>query len=317
MHRLVRRVPVISTACVPMLAVLLLGGCREDLIGATPVDTDADPTVVDTTVDLQSGDSVDADGPAEVDPDAAGDAEQALPETEGAQSAVQQRPATDGGSAGRRSQLPEGGSPRTSPGEAGPPRDAPSSTPEPSPTTAPGAGRNADRAAPGGGFESASPRQTGPRPPAGGGERADRGDRGAGLFERQDANGDGLLSRNEIPEQVRERIMAADANGDGALSREELREAMPRGPRAPGGEEVSPEERRARMMERLDANGDGKLQVSELPERMRERMAQADVNHDGVLSDQEMEALGESWRERRGDGAGGFSGRPRRGGDQD
>ena len=40
----------------------------------------------------------------------------------------------------------------------------------------------------------------------------------------------------------------------------------------------------AALVQRFDANKDGKLQVTELPERMRARLADADVNKDGVLT---------------------------------
>lgn len=46
----------------------------------------------------------------------------------------------------------------------------------------------------------------------------------------------------------------------------------------------------ARFVEKLDANKDGKLQISELPERKRERMGAADTNKDGVLTSDEMKA---------------------------
>ncbi len=94
--------------------------------------------------------------------------------------------------------------------------------------------------------------------------------------------------------------MAADANGDGAVSPEELRSAMPRPERRLRAENVSPEERRQRMIERLDANGDGKLQVDELPERMRGAFRGADTNADGVLSVEEMQQAREALRGRRG-----------------
>jgi hypothetical protein len=46
----------------------------------------------------------------------------------------------------------------------------------------------------------------------------------------------------------------------------------------------------ARMMERLDANGDGKLAVSELPERAQRRFGDADQDRDGFLSVEEIKA---------------------------
>ena len=58
---------------------------------------------------------------------------------------------------------------------------------------------------------------------------AGRGFDPAALLER-DADSDGKLSRDELPEQMLRRFDRIDANGDGFLDREEL-EAMPRGPR--------------------------------------------------------------------------------------
>jgi Ca2+-binding EF-hand superfamily protein len=52
----------------------------------------------------------------------------------------------------------------------------------------------------------------------------------------------------------------------------------------------------ARMIERFDRNGDGRLEVSELPPHMQERLAAADTNHDGVLSPEELHAHFEARR---------------------
>jgi hypothetical protein len=46
----------------------------------------------------------------------------------------------------------------------------------------------------------------------------------------------------------------------------------------------------ARMIQRFDANGDGSLQVSELPAPMQQRLAADDANHDGVLAVDELAA---------------------------
>ncbi len=46
----------------------------------------------------------------------------------------------------------------------------------------------------------------------------------------------------------------------------------------------------AALITRLDANKDGKLQVTELPELMKERLATADTDKDGVLSVAELTA---------------------------
>jgi Ca2+-binding EF-hand superfamily protein len=48
------------------------------------------------------------------------------------------------------------------------------------------------------------------------------------MFQRADADGDGKLSRDELPSQMAERLMQADSDGDGKLSKEELTAARER-----------------------------------------------------------------------------------------
>ena len=55
----------------------------------------------------------------------------------------------------------------------------------------------------------------------------------------------------------------------------------------------------ARLIQRFDANKDGKLQVSELPDRLRERLAKADTNSDGVLTAAELTAHAAQMRQAR------------------
>lgn len=47
----------------------------------------------------------------------------------------------------------------------------------------------------------------------------------------------------------------------------------------------------AAMIQRFDANKDGKLQVTELPDRLRTKLASADTNKDGVLAVDEIKAF--------------------------
>ncbi|WP_437585348.1 EF-hand domain-containing protein [Sorangium sp. So ce1000] len=49
----------------------------------------------------------------------------------------------------------------------------------------------------------------------------------------------------------------------------------------------------ARLIKRLDKNGDGKLTVAELPEKAQKRLGQADTNKDGILSVEELKAHAE------------------------
>jgi len=52
----------------------------------------------------------------------------------------------------------------------------------------------------------------------------------------------------------------------------------------------------ARLIERFDANKDGKLELSELPPHMQKFMAKGDTNNDGVLSADELKAGAEKMR---------------------
>ena len=78
--------------------------------------------------------------------------------------------------------------------------------------------------------------------PGGGGGGRQGGDPSMFLdrMMEMDANGDGKLSRDEVPEQFGARLFEGDANADGFLTREELQTAMEtlrqRGPRGVDGE---------------------------------------------------------------------------------
>ncbi len=94
-------------------------------------------------------------------------------------------------------------------------------------------------------------------------------------FERMDQNKDGKLSRSELPEFIRERLgRVFDELKKDEITLEEFekgREKLgaPEGGRPGGGQGGSPEE----TFKRLDANGDGKLTLEEVPERARQFMA--------------------------------------------
>jgi Ca2+-binding EF-hand superfamily protein len=123
------------------------------------------------------------------------------------------------------------------------------------------------------------------------------------MFSQLDSNHDGQLTADEIPDDKKrlfERLVrVADKNKDGKLSAEELAAGLkPRErPAAPGGP-GSPEGRPGleTMFKRLDANGDGKVTLDEVPEPRRERfkqlIARGDRDGDGALSEQEFIAAG-------------------------
>lgn len=109
-------------------------------------------------------------------------------------------------------------------------------------------------------------------------------------FAELDLNGDGMLSMDELQAMAETRFAAIDADGDGGLSQEELLAAANR---AAG-------DRAANMIARFDANGDGLLQIDEMPRRGGERGARMfsrlDADSDGMISEAEfasaMERMG-------------------------
>ncbi|MGM0494653.1 MAG: EF-hand domain-containing protein [Armatimonadota bacterium] len=286
----------IRTALVATLlggSLALAGGCRDDLIDATPLNVpDEDPG--DDRLDLAV-----EDAPGEMIEDDASDGSQVGEPEEAEPNASSEAAPASRAASREASQQPAPSRRETEVAPAAPDTSAEAASAASSSATPPARERSApqeraDRREREGGFERSD-------------DRADVQRAGGrfNLLEQHDANGDGLLQRSEIPEGFRERIMALDANGDGAVSREELRAAMPQRQRRPEGEVVSPEERRARMIARLDADGDGRVTIDELPERLRERFSGADANGDGVLSVEELQQARETWSARRQSGPAG------------
>lgn len=129
----------------------------------------------------------------------------------------------------------------------------------------------------------------------------------AELFEKLDANKDGVVGVDEVPEDKRplfERLLRmGDANDDKKLSKEELVTALKKGqPMAEG----APGEGRPgagrpggaggafaakAIIERFDKNGDGKLSKDEAPERMRENFDRLDGDGDGSVTLAEFEKV--------------------------
>ncbi len=92
-------------------------------------------------------------------------------------------------------------------------------------------------------------------------------------FKQFDKNGDGKLTKEELPEPLRERIgQVFDRLGKTELTQEEWIQGAERFMGQAGGAGGQRPEPGA-AFKRLDANGDGKLSKDELPAEMRERMA--------------------------------------------
>jgi Ca2+-binding EF-hand superfamily protein len=111
-------------------------------------------------------------------------------------------------------------------------------------------------------------------------------------FAKGDQNGDGKLTQDEVGEQRWTRMRVADADGDGAVTQDELRQAHEQGklgPRAGKGTRgKGPKGDGGRMFERADANGDGKLEASEVPADIWSHLSVADADGDGAVTRDEV-----------------------------
>lgn len=107
---------------------------------------------------------------------------------------------------------------------------------------------------------------------------AGRDDRRAEMFQELDANNDGTVSAEEFNNR-QDRFARADVDGNGLLTVEEMV--------ATG--QANAERRAARMIERLDADGDGALSQAEIEDRRNPArlFARLDANDDGVVSEEE------------------------------
>jgi Ca2+-binding EF-hand superfamily protein len=108
-------------------------------------------------------------------------------------------------------------------------------------------------------------------------------------FAALDADGDGLVTLEEMQASAAARFVMADTNGDGGLSADELIAQM-QARRAAIEADIA-----AQMLERLDANNDGLLQADELQQRGGDRLermfARLDANDDGSISQEEFDAV--------------------------
>ena len=123
-----------------------------------------------------------------------------------------------------------------------------------------------------------------------------RGRPGVG-FTTLDSNGDGVLDAQEIAAAAAS-LARLDKNSDGQIDSDEARPAMPEGRgrggpgRGRGGDEggagSNVVEDTVKALMAFDANGDGKLSRSELPERFQGIFDRGDEDKDGFLTADEI-----------------------------
>lgn len=104
----------------------------------------------------------------------------------------------------------------------------------------------------------------------------------ADLFDHADANDDGGLTEDELPQQLWERLSGADTNEDGSITLDELtafkRDGGPHGTRED-------------LFARLDKDGNGALAEDELSAQLWERLSDADTDGDGNITLEELTAF--------------------------
>ena len=115
-----------------------------------------------------------------------------------------------------------------------------------------------------------------------------------------DKDKDGKLSKDEIPERLQSMMARGDKNEDGFLDKTEIMASARERSGGQGGQfggfggggfgGGGGPEMLAQMMQRADADKDGKLSGDELPPFMRERLEMIDTNKDGSVDKSELEA---------------------------
>ncbi len=124
---------------------------------------------------------------------------------------------------------------------------------------------------------------------------------------RGDANGDGVLTRDEAMAQADARFDRMDANKDGKLTPDEMRPRRPMGEAAataPADGAAPPPAgaggRGERMFARLDTNGDGVIDRAEFRAQAAQRFDRMDTNKDGKIDAAERQAARDAMEQMRG-----------------
>ena len=135
----------------------------------------------------------------------------------------------------------------------------------------------------------------------GGGRNDGAADQMVTRLMEMDKDKDGKLSKEELPERLQSMMARGDKNEDGFLDKAEIMASARERSGGQGGEGAGGQgagrfgggggpEMLAQIMQRVDANKDGKLSEDELPPFMRDRLEQLDTDKDGSVDKAELEA---------------------------
>jgi hypothetical protein len=120
-------------------------------------------------------------------------------------------------------------------------------------------------------------------------------DKGPGLFERSDTNGDSFVTKEEFAAGRDTMFAKLDANADGAIDQGEIdkaREAwhhrMNKPASAENNAQAPNKEHRRGFMARIDSDSDGKVTSQEFAVAGDKMFAKLDANGDGKLAKDEM-----------------------------
>lgn len=116
-------------------------------------------------------------------------------------------------------------------------------------------------------------------------------------FMQHDQNHDGRLTEQELPPALAQMLTGADTNGDGAIDRNELQAALAN-PRNRLGGGLPGDPRRGPDLMQYDRNGDGQLSADEVPARLRGMLRGADQDGSGTFDPQELQAIQQRLNER-------------------
>ncbi len=118
---------------------------------------------------------------------------------------------------------------------------------------------------------------------------AQHGDMAAKIFEKMDADGDGVVTKKEFDAFSNQRFNDLDANHDGKITRQEL-DADREQHMAKMREQMH--EQMKRRFDEADANHDGALNKEEAQKmpHVAEHFDEIDTNHDGKVTPEELRA---------------------------